>query len=111
MTHYSTTSTSKAAYLIGGAQTKELIAEFKNDSWRQLGNLTKGRYKHGSITLGTEAMIIGGENDDINSFSDLETEIWNFTNENHKVINPTIPNTDYKYGIALYIVPFDFCTI
>ena len=43
-------------------------------------------------------------------FSDVETEIWNFTNENHKIINPTLPNDRFIYGVALYIVPFDFCT-
>ena len=48
--------------------------------------------------------------DDNNFLSDLETEIWNFTNENQKIINPTLPNSHYKYGIALYIVPFDFCS-
>ena len=42
--------------------------------------------------------------------SDLETEIWNFTNENHKLINPTLASGHYNIGIALYIVPFDFCT-
>ena len=43
-------------------------------------------------------------------FSDMETEVWNFTNESHKVINPTLPYGDYSFGVALYIVPFDFCT-
>ena len=64
MSYYSTASTSEAAYFIGGAQTKEIIAEFKNDTWRQLGNLTKGRYKQASITLGAETMIIGGDSSD-----------------------------------------------
>ena len=49
--------------------------------------------------------------DDFKFLSDPETEIWNFANENHKIINPTLPNVHYSYGIALYIVPFDFCTI
>ena len=57
---YSTASTSNAAYFIGGQYTKEVIAEFKNDSWRQLGTLTKGRSSHGSISFGTETMVIGG---------------------------------------------------
>ena len=64
MAYYSTTSTSEAAYFIGGYHTQELIAEYKNDAWRQLGTLTKGRYKHGSITLGAETMVIGGASND-----------------------------------------------
>ena len=44
LSHYSTASTSEAAYIIGGQYTKEVIAELKNDTWRQLGTLTKGRY-------------------------------------------------------------------
>ena len=64
MYFYSTASTSNAAYFIGGQYTKEVIAEFKNDSWRQLGTLTKGRYYHGSISLGNEMMVIGGSSSD-----------------------------------------------
>ena len=61
---YSTASTSNAAYFIGGQYTREVIAEFKNDSWRQLGTLTKGRERHGSISLGDETMVIGGYSSD-----------------------------------------------
>ena len=57
---YSTASTAEAAYIIGGTNTKEVIAEFKNDAWRQLGTLTKERYGHASISLGDETMVIGG---------------------------------------------------
>ena len=57
---YSTASTSEAAYIIGGQYTTEIIAEYKDNAWRQLGTLTKGRYIHGSISFGDETMIIGG---------------------------------------------------
>ena len=60
MSYYSTASTSKAAYIIGGVYTKKVIAEFKNDVWRQLENLANGRSGHASISLGDETMIIGG---------------------------------------------------
>ena len=61
--HYSTASTSEAAYIIGGQYSKDVIAEFKNDAWQQLATLTKGRYRHNSISLGDETMIIGGYSD------------------------------------------------
>ena len=57
---YSTASTSEAVYIIGGSETKDIIAEFKNNSWRQIGTLAKGRSSHGSITLNDETMVIGG---------------------------------------------------
>ena len=57
---YSIASTSESAYIIGGGYTQEIIAEYKNDNWRQFGTLVKGRYWHGSIALGNEFMVIGG---------------------------------------------------
>ena len=60
---YSTASTSQAAYIIGGRFQygyQDIIAEFKNGSWRQIGRLVKERGYHGSITLENIVMIIGG---------------------------------------------------
>jgi len=57
---YSTTQTSDAVYIIGGFYTKDIVAEFKNDQWRQLADLNQGRFSHGSITIGGQTMIIGG---------------------------------------------------
>ena len=57
---YSTVSTSDAAYIIGGEYTAKIIAEFKNNIWRQMGTLAKGRDSHGSISLNDEFMVIGG---------------------------------------------------
>ena len=57
---YSTASTSEAAYFIGGANTKTTVAEFKNDSWREFGKLTQGRYWHGSISNGDDFFVVGG---------------------------------------------------
>ena len=57
---YSTVSTSEVAYIIGGAHTGEIIAQFKNDAWSQFGTLAMGRAWHGSIALGNEFMVIGG---------------------------------------------------
>ena len=59
---YSTVSSSEAAYFIGGSNTKEIIAEFKNDNWTQFGTLSKGRNIHGSIKMGDEFIVIGGYN-------------------------------------------------
>ena len=50
----------EAAYIIGGTNTFSLIAEFKNDEWNLLNTLNQGRYRHGSITIGAQTMIVGG---------------------------------------------------
>ena len=50
-----------AVYIIGGRWTQDIVAEFKNDQWHRLANLNQGRYGHGSITIGGQTMIIGGE--------------------------------------------------
>ena len=60
---YSTASTDDAAFIIGGGDMYNkhvTIAEFRNNQWRNLGSLTKGRGFHGSITIGQETMIVGG---------------------------------------------------
>ena len=41
-------------------------------------------------------------------FSNVESEVWNFKNEINRTIDPTLPN-EYRNGIGLYVVPFDFC--
>ena len=60
ISHYSTASTSEAAYIIGGWYSENRIAEFKNDSWRLIRKLARGRDHHGTIQLGDEVMVIGG---------------------------------------------------
>ena len=87
-----------------------------------MGTLAKGRRIHGSITLENEVMVIGGSSFDgrlvdfhdyfliIEFFSDMETEIWNLTDETYKVVNPTLSNFHYIYGNGLYTVPFNYCT-
>ena len=65
--YYSTAATAEAAYIIGGYQSgshSQRIAEYKNDQWRDVGNLTQGRYAHGSISVGTKTMVVGGYTSD-----------------------------------------------
>ena len=37
-----------------------IVAEFKDDQWSQLASLNKGRYWHGSLSVGDQTIIIGG---------------------------------------------------
>ena len=57
---YSTASTADAAYIIGGRDTMNIIAQYKNDSWRRIGTLAKRRKLSGAIALEDEIMVIGG---------------------------------------------------
>ena len=61
ISRYTTAQTSEAAYIIGGSYTKDIVAEYKDDRWRDdPWHFNQGRYAHGSITIGGQTMIIGG---------------------------------------------------
>ena len=61
MIAYSTASTSEAVYIIGGQNTKEIIARYDaRYGWLQVGTMTQGRHYHGSISLDDEVMVLGG---------------------------------------------------
>ena len=65
--YYSAASTPESAFVIGGSNgtdSYDVIAQFHNDSWSLYGNLRKRRFLQGSITSGTEAMVIGGATTD-----------------------------------------------
>ena len=52
--------TSLTAYVIGGQESKNIVAQYNNDSWQKLKDLKRGRYGHGSIVVGDQALIVGG---------------------------------------------------
>lgn len=60
ISQYSTAHTSDTVYIIGGYDTPDIIAEFKDDQWRRMADLRRGRWLHGSITIESQTMIIGG---------------------------------------------------
>ena len=126
--YYSTANTPDAAYIIGGWNTRNfesrnLVAEFRNDKWAQLDHLNKERHAHASITVGTQIMIVGGSAygerlvmilphyfgyEDSDLFLSFETEVWELDVGDNKVITPTL--TNYYHGIGLYAVNFNFCS-
>ena len=63
--YYSTASTDESAFIIGGYTSVSpsiisIIAEYKNGSWKNVGNLVQARYGHGAITSGSTTMVVGG---------------------------------------------------
>ena len=61
ISQYSTVHTTDAVFIIGGFETQDIIAEFKDDQWRRMSDLRKERWLHGSITLEGQTMIVGGK--------------------------------------------------
>ena len=67
--YYSVASTNEAAFVIGGSERDgssylDVIAQFKDDQWSLYGKLQKRRFLHGSITSGSQTMVIGGFTND-----------------------------------------------
>ena len=66
ITSYSVASTTEAAFVIGGHDgsfNTDVIAKFEYNNWSLYGNLQKTRRGHGSITYGSQTIVIGGYTD------------------------------------------------
>ena len=61
---YSATHTTDAVFIIGGAETTTVIAQFKQGKWINHSILQRGRVGHGAITIGTETIIVGGKSNE-----------------------------------------------
>ena len=40
----------------------------------------------------------------------VETETWDYNNDDTSIIDPALPSDDYKWGIGIYLVPTGFCS-
>ena len=45
-----------------------------------------------------------------NKFSGLATEIWNFNNNDKRIVDPVLAPLTYAFGIGAYLVPAGFCS-
>ena len=67
---YATASTDESVFIIGGHTggwghtgrwgRSSIIAEYKDGSWRNVGNLAQGRNTHSAINFGSAIMVVGG---------------------------------------------------
>ena len=67
ISYYSVASTTEAAFLMGGwdrSSSLDVIAKFENNNWSLYGDLQKARRGHGSITYGSQTIVIGGATHD-----------------------------------------------
>ena len=66
---YATASTDSAAYILGGwigtdiadHWKTSIIAEYKNNEWRNVGNLNEIKSSHSAIFHNGEYFIVGGQ--------------------------------------------------
>ena len=79
-----------------------------NMRWTKIGDLATGRNGHGAIISGSKIMIVGGDTDDPNQWPAV-TEVWDLENNVGEVINPSLPRTNYSWGVALFLVTDEFC--
>ena len=67
--HYGTVSTDESVLIIGGItgytdnkpDYTSVIAEYKDESWKNVGNLVHGRCYHSAITSEYVTMVVGGQ--------------------------------------------------
>ena len=62
---YDTVSTKDSVLVIGGATNGtpyqiSIVAEYKDGSWGNIGNLARNRHNHKAIRSGSNIMILGG---------------------------------------------------
>ena len=63
---YATASTDSAAYIIGGwngSYKVSIIAEYKNNKWRKIGNLNEPKSGLSAIFNNGEHIVVGGRVD------------------------------------------------
>ena len=66
ISRYATASTDSAAYIIGGwtgSGRTSIIAEFKNNKWRKIGELNEPKSDLSAILHNEEYIIVGGNVD------------------------------------------------
>ena len=105
---YTTTSTESSVYFFGGypSQNNNRVAKFFNHNWTEVGSLNYGRYGHGSLTIGSETIQIGGL-----TSGKAFTEIWEIPSCENRIINPELDSAFSGYQVGLFAVDKHFCNL
>merc|ERR1712176_681554 len=110
---YATASTDESVFIIGGHTEgwskgwgrSSIIAEYKDGSWKNVGNLAQARNTHSAINFGSAIMVVGGyplNGDRIN------TELWDMESSGSQIIGESYPK-EYK-ALGLFEVDVGFCS-
>lgn len=105
---YATAQTDESIFIIGGYTNGRphtrttIVAEYKNDSWSNVGNLLIRRYNHVALSLGSTVMIIAGGN-----HPDHQTvELLDLNTIESQMINPLV-----DLATGFFIVPSGYCSM
>ena len=101
-------SSSDTVYVIGNyvvnVYTSPLIASFKDNIWKEVGNLYLVRRNAAAILYDSQVMIVGGQ-----SYKQPEfTEIWKEDFSSGNTTEPILPASHYE-RITLLLVDEGFC--
>jgi hypothetical protein len=109
--YYATVSTPTSVLIFGGDADgypgfqSDMVAQFSEGYWSQLGRLVQQRGYHGAVQYGSKTMIFGG--------GDLRfTEIWDQFHSSSGDYVATLGDQHYNYYLypELFVVPRDFCS-
>ena len=95
ISYYATASTDSAAYIIGGylrTESVSTIAEYKNNIWRNIGDLKEPKSSMSSILYNGEYLLVGG-------WVDSSSNRWAFSNKLDIDLD-IISEQQLKFGIS-----------
>jgi len=103
---YATTHTDEGVYILGGwmgngNQHSYTIAEYKDDTWNNVGRMQRRRNGHDALTLGSTAIIFDGRHSDTMELLNLETF-------EHELIDISASPVQTKLG--MFLVPNGYCS-
>ena len=124
---YATASTDESVFIIGGLHNggsitrSSRIAEYKDGSWKNVGNLAQARHNLSAINFGSAIMVVGGDPDSVTSwvhtkFSfefyldifSVNTELWDMESSGSQIIGA--PLSSNYHAIGLFEVDVGFCS-
>ena len=107
ISYYATASTEKSVLIIGGLtpEPTSIIAEYKNESWKNIGNLAQARKNHVAISSGPVTMIVGGYPHD---HGNTITELWEFDSLETQIIDLTLSRSYENPGV--FLVDVGYCS-
>ena len=89
---------------MGPAGNSYSIAQYKDGRWNYAGRMYSRRYNHSAITLGSTAIIFGGQN------MNEKMELLDLNTFEYELIDiPNSPVVETKIG-SMFLVPDGYCS-
>ena len=87
---------------MGNAGESSTIAEYKDNTWNNVGRMQRGRAGHDALTLGSTVMIFDDSSPDT-------MELWNLETLEHQLIDISASPVNTKHG-GFFLVPNGYCS-